>query len=146
MRPLAIFILFAVAGCAQPPILDAPPADTPYRVLKIVDGDTLDIGVPARGYVLRQRVRLLGIDTPERGQAGYAEATEALRQMVGGRRVTLRYGGRLRGRYGRLLAYVWLGELDVNIQLVQTGHAKVDMRFKHDRREEFRKMKAGRYD
>ncbi len=132
-----LLALLLVAGCARPPILDAPPADTPYRVLRIIDGDTIVVGVPAQGYILRQRVRLLGVDTPERGEPGYAEATEALRRMVGGRQVRLRYGGRLRGRYGRLLAYVWVGALDVNMRLVQTGHARVEMRFRHTRREEF---------
>ena len=62
-----IFLL--CVGCILA-VVEVPPKGT-YRVLRVIDGDTLDIGVPlAFGKLLKQRVRLLDIDTPERDQPG----------------------------------------------------------------------------
>ena len=53
---------------------------------------------------------------------------------------------RKRGRYGRLLAYLFIKgrdgkEIDISRQIAITGHGKVDLRFPHDRLEEFRELK-----
>lgn len=56
----------------------------------VIDGDTLDVSIDL-GFKLttRQRVRLAGIDTPERGKPGFAEAGNAVRELVLGKTVTL---------------------------------------------------------
>lgn len=52
-------------------------------VTHIVDGDTLDATVDLGFRItFEQRVRLYGIDTPERGQLGYAEAAAMLRELT----------------------------------------------------------------
>lgn len=53
--------------------------------LHVVDGDTLDVTIDL-GFrlTITERVRLYGIDTPERGDAGYLDATVALRGLVMG--------------------------------------------------------------
>jgi micrococcal nuclease len=79
------------------------------ELLDVVDGDT--IRVRYRGE--DERVRLLRIDTPERGEHGYREARRALDELLGDGPVTLvfeRPGRPARDRYGRLLAYVLDGK------------------------------------
>lgn len=84
----------------------------------IVDGDTIecrDVG----------RVRLIGMDTPERSQAPYgAQATAALAAMVQvGDTIELERDTELRDRYDRLLAHVWADGVLVNWALVRLGWA-----------------------
>jgi micrococcal nuclease len=94
------------------------------QVTRIVDGDTLHVRVGAR----TERVRLIGIDAPERGACYSAQATAGLQRLVFNRRVRL-LGDRTqtrRDRYNRLLAYVALENgTDVGRQLLQQGLAKV---------------------
>jgi hypothetical protein len=77
------------------------------RVTDVVDGDTLDVRL--RGG-RSERVRLIGIDTPEvygGAECGGRQASAAMRRIVEGRRVRLRTdpSQSRRDRYGRLLAY-----------------------------------------
>jgi micrococcal nuclease len=116
----AIGIALAVAGCA---LLAQELEGT---VTRVVDGDTIEVDVGGRS----ERIRYIGIDTPEwtderpgvrtRARA----ATEANRRLVGGRRVRLEMDVETRDRYGRLLAYVWVGDTLVNEALVRDGHAQ----------------------
>jgi micrococcal nuclease len=59
-------------------------------VTNVVDGDTVDVTVDL-GFKIHtvQRIRLAGIDTPERGQPGYYEAKERLRVLCADRQVLL---------------------------------------------------------
>jgi micrococcal nuclease len=68
------------------------------EVLGIVDGDTIDTSIG--------RVRFFGIDTPERGERCFAEATETTRSLVGNR-IRLQDGPRQVDNFGRHLAYVF---------------------------------------
>jgi len=91
----------------------------PCRVTHVVDGDTLD--VECRSF--SDQVRLLRVDAPEGGQPGHQSAQQALRQLVDGRDVYLlleERGVRARG-YGRLLAYMYVDERNVNVELVRQG-------------------------
>lgn len=94
-------------------------------VTRVVDGDTLDARL-AGGRV--QRVRLIGIDTPEVGTCGAAAATATARRLAHGARVVLKGDPTqaTRDRYGRLLAYVWLPRgRDLGYRLLAAGHARV---------------------
>lgn len=55
----------------------------PAVCIHVVDGDTLDVLID-RGFreTREDRIRLYGVNTPERGEPGYKEATEALRAML----------------------------------------------------------------
>ena len=93
-------------------------------VVRVVDGDTIDVRVAGR----MERVRVLGIDTPERGACYADRATAETRRLALDQRVVLR-GDRTqarRDRYGRLLAYVGLpsGE-DLGRGLLEGGYAHV---------------------
>lgn len=109
----------ALAGCRR----STPGQAEACRVLRVVDGDT--IHVLWRGA--DESVRLLRINTPERGRPGYGEAREAVRCLVEGRRVRLEFetpGGPARDKHGRLLAYVFVGDLNVNVEMVRLGHSR----------------------
>jgi micrococcal nuclease len=101
----------------------APAAPLRFPVRWVNDGDTI---VLAGG----ERVRYLGIDTPEvaheeRPAEPYArEALNFNRSLVQGHSVRLEFEGPRRDHYGRLLAYVFLedGTL-VNAELVRQGYA-----------------------
>ncbi len=119
-----------------------------FTVARVVDGDTIDIDVPD-GEHTRTRVRLWGVDAPEPWRSGRAamyfaeQASEFARQTVGGRQVRIELSPhRTRGRYGRLLAYVYLVETGqmLNEMLLETGHAYADRRFDHVRKARFAEL------
>ncbi len=97
------------------------------RVARVVDGDTVHVRL-ASG---RERVRLIGVDTPEvtgaRRECWGARASAATRRLLAGRRVRLRTDVEERDRFGRLLAYVERSAdgLDAGAELVRRGHADV---------------------
>ena len=96
-------------------------------VVRVVDGDTIHVKVGERV----EKVRYIGMNTPEvhhptRGEEpGGREATEVNRRLVAGKRVRLETDVQARDRYGRLLAYVWVGDVMVNAELVRQGYAQV---------------------
>ena len=97
-----------------------------WFVWKVTDGDT--IGVRLEGPVeRRESVRLLRIDTPERGERGFDKAREALKTLLKSGRARLEFENperEDRGGYGRLLAYVIVDGLNVNIEMVRLGWSK----------------------
>ncbi len=106
----------------------AIPASTPATVVRVVDGDTIDVRI--NGAV--DRVRLIGIDAPETGSGRTvvecfgSESTAFLKQLIEGRPVTLATDPSqdTRDRYDRLLAYVWLADgTFVNEVLIAEGYA-----------------------
>ncbi|MDD9996866.1 MAG: thermonuclease family protein [Rhodospirillaceae bacterium] len=101
------------------------------QVLRILDGDTIEIrylsgGEAVVGHV--EKVRYLGIDTPEKSEPGGAEATEFNRARVEGKTVRLVREGRNRENFGRLLRHVFVvyqgQEIDVVAALTAAGHVK----------------------
>ena len=99
-------------------------------VIKVIDGDTIDVVVD--GATDSIRVRYIGIDTPEpyaKGipECGSADATAYNQELVGGQTITLVPGVDPYDTYDRLLAYVYVGDMFVNEKLVADGFAKVLM-------------------
>jgi micrococcal nuclease len=93
-------------------------------VTHVVDGDTLDVRLASGGS---ERIRLIGIDTPERGECGAGKATGYARSLAQGR-ATVLVGDATQAthdRYGRLLAYVWVGGRDLGYHQLARGFAKV---------------------
>lgn len=96
---------------------------TVARVAYVIDGDTIEI---ASG----ERVRLLGVDTPEMDECYYQEATNFARDVMNGRAVRLEADVTDRDQYGRLLRQVFVAdetgeETHVNYELVARGYAEV---------------------
>ncbi|MFH0830154.1 MAG: thermonuclease family protein [Candidatus Aenigmatarchaeota archaeon] len=85
-------------------------------VTKIIDGDTI---VVEGG----EHVRLLGIDTDEKGQPCFAAAKQRLYDLVLNREVTLEREGDDRDMYDRLLRWIWLDDVNINQQMVAEGLA-----------------------
>ena len=108
---IACFFLLLV-GCSFPP-------DT-ARVTQVIDGDTIVI---EGDY----RVRYIGIDTPEihpELEAYGMEAWQANRDLVEGKEIRLERDVSETDKYGRLLRYVYVGEVMVNAELVKQGLAQ----------------------
>jgi micrococcal nuclease len=106
----------------------APAGDRIARVVRVVDGDTIVVAVSGR----RERVRYIGIDTPESVKPDtpvqcYAhKAAAANARLVAHERVRLVPDVEARDRFGRLLAYVYRVRdgLFVNAALVRDGFAR----------------------
>lgn len=113
LLPLLLSLLLLPACVAAPAAITS---DT-VLVVRVIDGDTIDI----EGGL---RVRYIGIDTPERDEALYSEATEANRRMVECKKVRLEQDISETDRYGRLLRYIWVGDRMVNAELVRLGMAE----------------------
>ncbi len=109
------------------PTQPALPERSQARVVQVIDGDTIEVGVDGRTY----RVRYIGVDAPEPGAPNQLlgwmgrAASEANRAMVEGKTVYLEKDVSETDRYGRLLRYVFVGELFVNAELVRLGYAQV---------------------
>ncbi len=92
-------------------------------MIQVIDGDTVSVRFGGDNVPI-DRVRLAAVDTPERGQDGFDEATALLRSMVEGRTVTLiatGSSGFRRDRYGRVIALVEAGDMQVNTRIVRAG-------------------------
>ena len=127
-----ILISFCVAGCACPVLIPGPgtaqgietlstPERVQAKVVRVIDGDTIEVSISGSLY----RVRYIGIDTPEVGQWGADEATQANAQLVSGKTVELEKDVSETDQYGRLLRYVWVNGNMVNATLVANGYAQV---------------------
>ena len=97
------------------------------RVDHVADGDTLSLSADDG----RVRVRLFEIDAPEHDQPGSSEARAALARKVDGKYV--RIDIQTVDDYGRVVGKVWLGERDINRELVREGHAWVYRHYLEDR-------------
>jgi micrococcal nuclease len=128
-------------GTDGPPTL--PEANRLHVVARVVDGDTLvlDSG---------QRVRLIGVDTPETVHPQRPpeplgpEASEFTRRLVEGRPVRLEFDRERWDAYQRVLAYVYVDDLLLNEELIRAGlsRAFTTYPFRSDMQRRFRAAEA----
>lgn len=101
--------------------------DRPWRVVEVVDGDT----IVARRGGRTETVRLLGVDTPETKDPDRPvecfgpEATAFTEARLAGALVRLETDTQERDDYGRLLAYVRLDGVEFNEVLLRAGYARL---------------------
>lgn len=95
----------------------------PYRVDRVIDGDTIDLNTSVR-------IRLAGIDTPEKKECFFEEAKDKLSTLVLGKEIFIEKDKVSEDRYGRTLAYLYQNETSINSLLVQEGYAKVYDKYK----------------
>ncbi|MBN1135824.1 MAG: thermonuclease family protein [Anaerolineae bacterium] len=142
-RPLAALTLLSVAlltlACSgvgafltqAPPTVTPQPGPTPHRtparVVRVVDGDTIEVEIDGREY----RVRYIGVDAPETVKENTPvewmgpEASAANKALVYGKTVYLEKDVSETDRYGRLLRYLFLADgTFVNGELVRQGYAQ----------------------
>ena len=119
-----------------------------YQVLRVVDGDTIAVNYQGKA----EKVRLLCVNTPESVHPDAKQnipmgkvASDYAKARLSSKSVDLEFEGKLRGNYGRLLAYVFIDGRNFNLELVQQGlspyYTKYGLSEKYD--QEFRE--AERY-
>jgi micrococcal nuclease len=105
-----------------------PPETTRFEklsdnyVVRVIDGDTFEI-------YSGEKVRLICVDTPERGEDGFEEATRFLEELVLNKEVRLEKDVSERDKYDRLLRYVFVSasgkEVFVNKEIVKVGYGEI---------------------
>jgi micrococcal nuclease len=149
MQILIVLLAWTLATTATSPSMPAalasgatPQRSDPVLVRSVLDGDTIDVAGVGR-------VRLLGIDAPERAHgldtaAPFAnEAREKLIALVLHRWVRLEADVEKLDGYNRRLAYVVREDgLFVNAELVRDGLARVSARLRHARLAELKRAEA----
>ncbi len=107
-----------------------------HIVKKVIDGDTivLDDG---------RHIRLIGVDAPEvdspyqKAEPFGEESRDYMKRLVERRLVTIKTGTEPYDKYGRTLAYVYLGPTMVNSRIIRDGYAKAYRRFRFPERDLF---------
>lgn len=94
------------------------PEITSAIVSEVIDGDTIRL---QNG----ERIRLLGINTPEVEQPHYDEATNRLKELIEEKTVTLEEDVEDKDQYGRLLRHIYVNDTFVNLEMVREGYANV---------------------
>ncbi len=118
MRAVVLGVVLGLAGCAAPQSKCGPPS---AQVESVIDGDTI---VLAGGT----KIRLLLVDTPEitkgKNDCYGHEASTFTTNLVAGKTVELSYDeASCTDRYGRTLAYVKSGGVELNTELAKQGFA-----------------------
>ncbi len=112
--PWLLAIALVAAGCSS-----AGQSVRDGTVVSVVDGDTIEVRVAG----VTESVRIIGINSPERGECLADGATQWMRDRVEGRSVTLVQDRSDRDQYGRLLRYVEVDGADAGVELVRAGMA-----------------------
>lgn len=89
------------------------------KVKSVIDGDTFEL-------TTGERVRLIGINSPESGQPDYEKAKKSLEDLVLGKYLDMQFDVTKNDQYGRLLAYVYAGDMFVNMEQIKNGFAVVE--------------------
>ena len=122
-----IAIAFSIARFSQHDRIAAKDHGGSYYVLRVVDGDTIEL---SNGEI----VRYIGIDTPElreKDASGWIynpmpyaeEARDFNRKLVEGASVRLEFDVQKKDKYNRLLAYIYSQDKMVNLEMVREGYA-----------------------
>lgn len=92
------------------------------KCTRVIDEDTIEVEDETG---TKYRVRYIGIDTPETSEDYGDIATEKNKELVEGKVVKLEKDVSSTDKYGRILAYVYVGDIFVNAYLVQEGYAQI---------------------
>ncbi|MDP2899023.1 MAG: thermonuclease family protein [bacterium] len=95
----------------------------PCLLVQVVDGDTVAVLWKRKN----EHLRLLRVDTPERGEWGHEESADSLKSFLTGKDLQLEFENAItyaRDRYGRLLAYLFANGENVNVEMVRAGWSR----------------------
>ena len=106
-----------------------------YRhVDRVVDGDTIDVTIDLGFNVwIKERLRLYGLNTPETRTKDAEEKERGLKakryveNQVNSNQGKIQIQSLGRGKYGRVLAEIWVGKNNINELLISNGHAEIYM-------------------
>ena len=112
-----------------------------YKVIRVVDGDTIVVDYNGK----YEKVRFLCVNTPESVHKDQKQnipmgkvASNYTKHRLDGKYVDLEFEGKRRGYYGRLLAYIFVGDKNFNVELVRQGlspyYTKYGLSQKYDRK------------
>jgi micrococcal nuclease len=130
VRAVVCVLVAALAGACAVRARSSGTSNQTASVIRVIDGDTVDVRL--NGH--RERVRLLGIDTPETVDPskpvqcyGHEASARTAALLPVGTRVRLERDVEARDAYGRMLAYVYRAAdgLFVNRDLVEEGYARL---------------------
>ena len=120
---LALFVVIVVTVLERQ-VGEHDGREGPYAVVRVVDGDTIIIQKKGK----RERVRFLRVNTPEsvhpdkkRNTPMGDVASDFAKKHLSGKSVTLEFEAERRDRYDRLLAYIFVGEENFCLTLVEEG-------------------------
>ncbi len=85
-----------------------------FVVTRIIDGDSVEL----QGG---DRLRLLAVDTPEKGEPLYEEARQFLADLALGKTARIEFANKRRDKYGRLLGYLYIDSLFANQAILERG-------------------------
>ena len=127
MRPRYLLVIALLAGLAVSAIVRGQGGgELTGQVVAVMDGDTVGLLVDRQEF----RIRLAQIDAPEKRQAFGQRAKQSLSELVYGHAVKAVTEGE--DRYGRTLATLYVGDVDVNAEQVRRGMAWVYRQYAHD--------------
>jgi len=112
-----LIILFFLAGAYSMASNEIPDTFS-GKVVRVVDGDTIHIDNKILGKI---KIRLAEIDTPELDQTFGVEAKNALKKLVDNKMVKIKKV--TIDRYNRIVAIIYINDLEINYYLVKNGYA-----------------------
>ncbi len=115
-----LIILLLLTSCTPSSNLEGP-----FKVIDVIDGDTLKLNTT-------EKVRLSGINTPEKKECHYQESKDKLKELTLKKEIFLEKDYTNKGKYGRLLRYVHTKDQDINKNLVLNGYARVYDKYAYD--------------
>ena len=114
----AAMALSFVTACGGQPPASSSSSDLVGRVVKVADGDTITVLDASK---TQHKIRLQGIDAPEKGQAFGKVSRQYLAGMVAGREV--RVAWQKKDRYQRILGTVFVDGKEANLEMLKAGLA-----------------------
>jgi micrococcal nuclease len=124
---IAYCCLILLFGCSSPPeqkkLYSA-------EVTRVVSGQAVEVRLAGSSEVIK--VRIEGIDAPDRQQSPWGDAAkEKLTALVMGKAINLEAENLEQDRYNRLLGHLWQGETLISQELIKSGCALVNDRYSH---------------
>lgn len=114
-------------------------ASAPIELTRVIDGDTIE-AIVCNACRIKFRLRLIGINTPERGKPGFKAATVALRNLLENKNLRIEFEDttcvkigehkKAYDSYRRLLVYLYAHdpttnlEIFINAEMIRLGHSK----------------------
>lgn len=87
-------------------------------IVKVQDGDTVTL---LDSLNQQHKIRLHGIDAPEKGQDFSNKSKDYISSLISGKYVTVETKGK--DQYKRILGVIYLGEMNINAQMIRSGYA-----------------------